>query len=379
MKFKRLHWLLVEAVKGELYHATHLGSATRIIKNGFILSTHIGTGSEIDLAEPDTYYYLSLTTNKKGRFHAKYPEDLGILFNIDGPKISKDYAGKPVDYWQAGPEMFEDEYRIFSKEQVIPSKYIKSIHVNGDASKAVDRKWQSYVIDLMLAAKKARIPLYFYSTDDDWLDQKNPIKMNIKQLKHHVDSVFKSDAYTGMVRRDYLKGYKELYYKNTFKQLSKGAKEILRNNQVEARSTLMNNIHNMKNDPEVTKIVDIFKKEGYKSVNDFVEAIFEKWDVIKKVEQYVEALTINNKKQLSNDASMVVYRLSDDAVRGMGDTDYQKNMMIKELEPLLKHKSPEIKKLKQAMNKYKLKSAKDVVFYLTNKWHIRPLLNVFDK
>lgn len=369
MKFKRAHWLLVEAVKGELYHATNLGSATRILKKGFILSTHIGTGSEIDLADPDTYYYLSLTTNKKGRFHAKYPQELGVLFNMDGPKISKDYAGKPVDYWGGGAEQSEDEYRIFSKEQVIPIKYIKSIHVNGDASKAIDRKWQAFVIDLMIAAKKARIPVHFYSADKDWLDQKNSIKMNVKDLKHHVDSVFTTDKYTGMVNRDYLQGYKELYYKNKFKQLSKGAREILRNNQVQARSSLMNNIHNVKHDPEVTKIVNIFKKEGYKNVNDFVEAIFDKWDVIRKVEQYVEALTLNNKKQLSDDASMVVFRLGSEVVRGMSDTDYEKNRMIKELELLLKHKSPEVKKLKQAMSKYKLKSAKDIVLYLTNKWH----------
>ena len=138
---------------------------------------NIGTGSEIDLAEPDTYYYLSLTTNKKGKFHAKYPQDLGVLFNMDGPKISSDYAGKPVDYWDAGPEQSEDEYRIFSKEQVIPNKYIKSIHVNGDASKAIDRQWQAFVIDLMIAAKKARIPLHFYSTDEDWLNQNNSISV----------------------------------------------------------------------------------------------------------------------------------------------------------------------------------------------------------
>ena len=53
--------------------------------------------------------------------------------------------------------------------------------------------------------------------------------------------------------------------------------------------------------------------------------------------------------------------------------------MNKELEPLLKHKSPEIKRLKQAMNKYKLKSAKDIVFYLINKWHIRPLVKTLEK
>ncbi len=369
MKFKQAHWLLVEAVKGDLYHATQIMGAIGILKDGFRLSTHIGTGSETDLATDDNYYYLSLTTNKKGKFHSKYPTDFGVVFNLDGPRLSKDYAGKPVDYWDAGPEHSEDEYRIFSKDQVVPIKYINSIHINGDTNKAKSRGWQEYVIELMIAAKRKKIPYHFYGDSKDWLEQKNSVQIHPKDLKHHVDNVFTSDKYTGMVRRDYLSGFKELYFTNKFSKLSKGAKEILRNNQAQAISSLTNDIHNIKSDPEVAKIINIFKKERYKTPKEFIEAIFDKWDVIRKVEQYVEALTLNNKKQLSDDASMVVYRLGSEVVRGMSDTDYEKNRMIKELEPLLKHKSPEVKKLKQAMSKYKLKSAQDVVEYLTNKWH----------
>jgi hypothetical protein len=87
--------------------------------------------------------------------------------------------------------------------------------------------------------------------------------------------------------RDYLKGWREIYFAKEKPKLSREAKNVIDKviySPRDAYNSLSADIHNVKAkaDPGLIKLLKIFKQMGIASSNQYVDAMREKWQPIYK-------------------------------------------------------------------------------------------------
>ncbi len=176
----RLHHILFERISDIVYHATKLSSAVEIINgNKFKLSSSIENPDEQSFEKRGLKWYLSVTRNKTSSYHSQWLS--GVIFVLDGKKLSQRYTGSPVDFFSKdiGPEnkRSEHEDRIFSKTNTIAfSPYIKSILIFNQSRNGGNKVLVKQVAE---AAIKQNIPYKIYLTRKDWLLQtKNYIDLD---------------------------------------------------------------------------------------------------------------------------------------------------------------------------------------------------------
>lgn len=123
---------LIEKISDIVYHKTSIQSAANILKsNKFKLSSAIGTPSELQLNKGKAFYFSTARTPNSA--YINDPTSGDLYFVLDGDKLNQNYKGKAVDYW--GPTFRslnkdEMEDRIFTNKQFISPaiNYIKEIH-----------------------------------------------------------------------------------------------------------------------------------------------------------------------------------------------------------------------------------------------------------
>lgn len=97
---------IAEGISSVVYHFMGIRNAESVLKqNKFRLTASAGTSTEKALQKGDRMYYLSTTRHKLGGYHLDNSWS-GVVFELDGSKLSQNYAGKAVDYW--GAEWYGD-------------------------------------------------------------------------------------------------------------------------------------------------------------------------------------------------------------------------------------------------------------------------------
>jgi len=282
---------LLERIDNVFYHATYAHSALEILKtNRLKLTSSIGTPTDNNLrggkAPP---YYLSLTRSKVGNYHVDWPS--GIIIVLDRNTLRNNNIVRPVDYW--GPEVkqmgkSEMEERLFSDKPYLENaiKYIKEFHVLAKPNDNFNKRSGPDYRKLFIAAKKNKIPIYFYDDRDAW-----KLQNRYKSVKIPADFVKPQKRTPRITRpqRKYLKTYVELYYKSKTDDLSDAAKTLsynIRRYSLDRNAVFLADLHNSKSKPElgISAIVRIMKKEGLSTPIEFLDMLTNKWEKIARSE-----------------------------------------------------------------------------------------------
>jgi hypothetical protein len=296
MRFEELN----EAATDVLFHATSISAAASILKNKKIkLTSAMGTGSERSFQKNDRFYYLSTARSKVADYtlHNIYSD--GVVLNLNGRWFSQRYKSSAVDYWEgywqkqraAGVEdrYSEMEDRIFSREPNIDlpaniSDAISEIHVL-IKDRNIDERRVIFLRNLLIEAKRNNVPIFIYDDKKSMILQDKrktiPLKEIIPLLKKEPEKSWRS-----MKPRDYLKSYRELYFKNAEKDLSKDAKRILSNIKYydysgDVLRSLEADLHNAKSSEahqeSLNRTLKIFRKEKLKTPKEFLDFLKAKW------------------------------------------------------------------------------------------------------
>lgn len=291
--------LLLERHLEDLFHATQSDKLLRILKNDALKLAFVG-GTEADQQLNKGYaFFLSTMRAKYGNFargtlgdkYISYP----VVVHLNGQNLTAaGYKVFPVDFWQMGAEKSEQEERIASnKDEIRPlSKFVKAVHVYVD----LEHKSPHYVErlhEISALAKTSSVPIYFYldrkyyraqQTDkairtlDDALPQPEwtPDDLETKKWKADFDAKFDNTAdkrYKKDTER--LRIFLDLYYGKEVDTDSYPGDHVRRwllYYPHDAYTQIATDIHNLKGShpPIFREFVAIMKKEGFKTVKDFI-------------------------------------------------------------------------------------------------------------
>ena len=158
-----------EGLSQIIYHYTSLSGALNILSTGmFHLTPHL-SGYERVLAKPGTFYFLSTTRTRAGRYH--YNATRGVLFVLDGKWYGARYPAKSIDYWgdrdpsKTRNKQHEAEDRIYSTDSEIPITGVIEIHVLINPK---EKTSLIYAREVIAAATQFDIPTYLYTDRMAW-------------------------------------------------------------------------------------------------------------------------------------------------------------------------------------------------------------------
>jgi len=185
------------------------------------------------------------------------------------------------------------EDRIINDKPEIPlpsdlNKVITEVHVFMNIS---DAKTSKNLRKLIVLTKRNSIPIFYYTDSKAFILQNKSKAFDMKRLIEFFKENEPDSSYTYRSRytRDWLRKYRELYYKKTLDQLSEEARKtaynisysgLYKDDVVRSLSADLHNMKTGKNDQDrisLYKLLQIFKKEGYRTPMDFIDAMSEKW------------------------------------------------------------------------------------------------------
>lgn len=278
---------LTERASSRLYHYTSTRAAAKILRTGeFELTSTVGSDAEAKYAPKGYPYFLSLTRTRLGDYH-RFVGASGVLFTINGDWFSSRYPVRPIDYWERawlhsdGTRSREAEDRVFSKEPSIPATAIEEVHV---LLKEQSDAHSYYVRQLLIAAKRQQIPLFFYRDEQAWrlLDQRRSLPLS--QIASMLRGSKKPQW--GVAAKNYLKPWWELLTKQHSRELSSAAAKILSNiryyNREGGDLGLSIDLHNARkpeaHDRETAlEIIRYMQKNKIANTKDLVKQIAARW------------------------------------------------------------------------------------------------------
>jgi len=292
----KLKLLLKEVHQEDLFHATQSDKLLKILKDDAIKLGFAGGTTADQQLNKGYHFFLSTMRVKYGNFALGSLPDPYVSYNViihlDGKKLTNaGFKVFPVDFWGMGPKNSEQEERIVSdKDEIKPlSNFVKDVHVYVDTSSNNPHSLER-LHEINNFAKKSSFPIYFYLTGNErhfkshrtdkairnldtmlaqpkwsesdldhkkWLAKNNPeerIERYSKRLRIFLDIYYgkpvDTDTYPGNSVMKWL-----LYYPH------------------DAHSQISTDIHNIKQDhpPIFREFVEIMKKEGFKTVKEFVD------------------------------------------------------------------------------------------------------------
>jgi hypothetical protein len=299
-----------------LFHSTDPSNAEQILKTkAFNLSSVQGTKSEFEKNRGKNYF-LSTTRSKVGDYTIHNNSySTGVTFELDGDFLNHNHKVVPADYWdswwikqrEAGSRdrTRESEDRVLSDKPTIEmgkriNDVIKGVHVlwrseKTDNDKMTGDDHREYnrlappVRQTLLRAKLLGIPTYVYDNPNDFILQNKhkaiPVHKIISQLKGPVYNGRFSQA--DPTTRGNFKGYRELYWKNRYADLSPNGRKMFSRIRYGASSTdLENLIHNYRSKPDYMKDIqytqNVFKWSGSKTAKEFIDKMYDKWSKIQE-------------------------------------------------------------------------------------------------
>ena len=281
---------LFEGATDVLYHYTSTHNAARVLKTGqFELSSVVGNRSEEQYAPAGYPYFFSTTRSKTGDYH-RYVGSSAVMFVLNGQWLQQRYKVKPIDYWNRAwlhsPDRSrEAEDRVFSKNPVIPIACVTAIHV---LMKEQVEYRSALTREILIAGKTRVIPTYLYTDEEAWRLQDTRKAVTPATAAN----VLKGDKPKGHVpsytRISPLEQWLELIYKKNKSELSPEA-DKLRYNLVyhgarypNEDQGLGNEMSNARKPSErehqfAIKIIDVMKKNGFKTTTELKNAMVAKW------------------------------------------------------------------------------------------------------
>lgn len=281
----RINEIIIESLSRIVYHYTKLSSALDIITSGnFQLSSSIGS-AEQSFAPKGKHYFLSTTRTKTGGFHRSTSS--GVMFVLDGNWYNQRYHSRSIDYWQDRDlkrsfRPHEAEDRLFSDKPAVPIGGVKQVHVLVPADahpvhRAEGRK-------IILAAKRQGIPVYYYDDEEAWKKLDINHTGNVQNLTGTKPPVINNFTKFQISLRSWV----ELIYSKDKKQLSRNAKEIVRELPYSQYSSVMSNGLNIQmsnaRKPDASlerkyaiKIIAFMTKNGMDTVDQLIAYLARKW------------------------------------------------------------------------------------------------------
>lgn len=293
MRLNDIKHHLQEGISPILYHVTYMGNLRGILETDkFKLTPDIGTQADKNIGHKTKIYYLSTSRHKLGGYGLVVGNGSTNIV-LDGIKLGQRYSGNPVDYWgpefnAVNPRKAEAEDRIYSDNRFIPNatSYIKEVHMFIDVKRpderiAIIRNWRG----VLMALKKQGIPYWLYDDENAYLIQNKakaiPMPTDPLTVKNK-DDIKQKQWYRH--RRNWLQPWVELYHKRTVAELSDTANDMRKRviYDYDARdllTSLKNDFHNHKTDDKsgVDTIISLMRREGLRTLDEFVELIAQKW------------------------------------------------------------------------------------------------------
>lgn len=133
---------MLEGISPVAYHYTNFDNATKILKDNQFRLTPVAASDADEELPSKGMYFMSVSRSKDGDFHSQRKS--GVVFVIDGVKLSQNHKGGSVDYFDYNPNVNEYEDRIFSDKPYIKpaTRYIKKAHVLIEWHRAERIRWR---------------------------------------------------------------------------------------------------------------------------------------------------------------------------------------------------------------------------------------------
>lgn len=292
--------MLIESLTSTLFYYTSLKSAYNIMKeNNINLTPTIKNKVEKDIGSKK-FYFMSLTRSRLGGYHVD--SNSGVLFKINGAKLSNNYSGKAVDYWNSGgtsvPGDHEMEDRLFTdKSSIDIMNYVEEVTVLVATEYGTHQN--PYVLPIYKLAKQYGIPVYVYDNNKDWIGNNKKKALSFDTIKSFKGDT-KGNPPSRYRRQSTITSLIELFYKKSEGELSKASKEALRSMKYDdfTRSVMID-IHNESgmnsngSTENVKKLITVMKQNGYRKLENFIDDVKKKWEIIKKKEEKVRFLKAN--------------------------------------------------------------------------------------
>lgn len=161
----KLTELLTERVSDVVYRLVPLTVAlTNLKTNMFQLTLSVPNRAGDYMHQKEKLYFLSLSRTPNNIYFKEELKLNSVIFVLDGRKLSQNYKGVPVNYFnrsKSDTERFEAEDRIISNDPFIPNaaKYIKEIHVRVSVGSITVQK---LIKGLEILVKQRNIKAYYY-------------------------------------------------------------------------------------------------------------------------------------------------------------------------------------------------------------------------
>jgi len=284
-----------------LYHYTSLHNAASILEEDqFSLPTFLGSGADQPLSK-GKMYYLSTSRQKAGGFHRE--ANSGVVFELDGTKLSHKYGGTPFDYWgeewrqitlknskmkdptQQYLKLDENEDRLLTNKPNIPkaSAYIKSIHVLLYDEK--NKHMNKVTRDIVKYSKMKKLPVFVYNKLNDFLIQNKKKALPLSEYKEHLEVGDIQKSFSNKFKnKNPFARYLKVYYAK--KQSDLPYNEVNFLSYDDSVNSIDADLHNSRRATSTRKHLEdflaIWKKEGVKTSKEFFKMLRKKyWDLPK--------------------------------------------------------------------------------------------------
>ena len=172
---------LFEGLSNLVYHFTSVHNILKIIEQDkLIASGAMANSADGGSQNRDKHFYISFQRSRSAKIgYAGNTGGSGACIEFDGQALNSKYKGTAIDYWQRGKDpkvnnmgksgvmsSNELEDRLVLDTPYVPNirRYIKRVHVTVQK----DGMGQEYYKKLNKYCNQLNIPVYFYSTSEDF-------------------------------------------------------------------------------------------------------------------------------------------------------------------------------------------------------------------
>lgn len=190
------------------------------------------------------------------------------------------------------------EDRLFTDKESIPfMNYVEEITVLVATEYGTHEN--PYVLPIYKLAKQYDIPVYVYNNNKDWIGNNKKNALSFEEIKTFRGEMKKHPRIRS-ARQSTITSLIELFYKKSESELSKHSKEALRSMKYDDfTKSVMIDIQNETgmnsngSTESVRKLITVMKQNGYRKLEDFINDIKSKWEIIKQKEEKVRFLKAN--------------------------------------------------------------------------------------
>lgn len=311
-----------EGLSSVLYHATSLIGAESILRQDrFQLANIVATKAERRLQKE--FYFISFARSLTSEFiRFLHPSTGDVIFKIDGDSLSKNYKGSPVNYW-SGTSKRELEDRLVLDTPIIEGakRFIQEIYIyvgGKDSNNEIgllSESEQSFIRKIVISAKKSDIPVFIYKRKIDLISRNKANSISLDDLdlsgqywyRYNINWESKAtNPWLFILYKMYITNKKEELMKSLTaterQQLENFYVNILKwnaSNDIESdyvrhvKSQIERSVDNISktNSTISNKIISIMKREGWTSIEEFFNAMKEKWQLefFNPIEDFTQA------------------------------------------------------------------------------------------